>query len=170
MYYVMQLSATCGTHTFASKYHGLNGKRGQKNSHCDYLYVQFSLLWCTLTYSAADVKSLHLPEITKSGFLGFRRTPRRLYAVLSIEDCPNIPYVMSSLDPEVYMTRPMTLWAVSSTNRIRLTPSSLSKPSADLNIKLFAKRNHHDDILLAQTQVQVDAFDGDPDYEGLSWQ
>ena len=51
-----------------------------------------------------------------------------------------------------------------------LTPSSLSKSSADLNIKLYAKRNHHDDILLAQKQVQVDAFDDDPDSEGLSCQ
>jgi hypothetical protein len=54
----------------------------------------------------ADVKSLHLPEILKPG-LGFRGTPRRLYAVLSIEDSPN--YVMSLLDSKAYMNRPMTL-------------------------------------------------------------
>ena len=61
---------------------------------------------CTLTCYVADIKSLHLPEILKPGF---RRTPRRLYAVVSIEDRLNIPYVMSSLDPEAYATRPMTL-------------------------------------------------------------
>jgi hypothetical protein len=64
------------------------------------------LVMTTLTSYVADVKSLHLPEILKPGF---RRTPRRLYAVVSIEDSPNIPYVMSSLDPEAYATRPMTL-------------------------------------------------------------
>jgi hypothetical protein len=53
---------------------------------------------------------------------------------------------------------------------MRLTPSSFSKPTATLNIKLYAKRNHHDDILLAQTQVQVDALDSDTDSEGLSYQ
>ena len=60
----------------------------------------------TMTCYLADVKSLHLPEVLKPGFRG---TPRRLYAVVSIEDCPDIPYVMSSLDPEAYVTRPMTL-------------------------------------------------------------
>ena len=36
-----------------------------------------------------------------------------------------------------------------------LTPSSLSKSSTNLNIKFFAKRNCRKNILLAQTQVQV---------------
>ena len=153
---------------FAFNYHGNNGERGRKDSHCDYLYVQFSLLWwMLLTCYVADVKILHLPEILKPGFRG---TPRRLYAVLSIEDSPDISYEMSSLDPDAYKTRPMTLWAVSPADRTHLTPSSLSKPSAKLNIKLFAKRNHHDDILLAQAQVQVDTLNGDTDSEGLSWQ
>ena len=55
------------------------------------------------TSSVADLKGLHLPEIPKPGF---RRTTRRLYAILSIED---VSYEMSSLDPEAYVTRPMTL-------------------------------------------------------------
>ena len=57
----------------------------------------------TLTSSVADIKSLQLPEIPKPGI---RRRPRRLYATLSIED---VSYEMSSLDPEAYVTRPMTL-------------------------------------------------------------
>ena len=56
----------------------------------------------------------------KPGISGFRGTIRRLYAVVSIEDSPNIPYVMESLEPEAYMKRPMTLWAVSPANWIRL--------------------------------------------------
>ena len=75
------------------------------DSYCDYLYVQFSLLGCPLTCYVADIKSLHLPVILKPGF---RATPRRLYAVVSIEDCPSI-YEVSLLDPEAYMTRPMVL-------------------------------------------------------------
>jgi hypothetical protein len=31
-------------HAFTSYYHGHNGKRGRKDSHCDYLYAHFSLL------------------------------------------------------------------------------------------------------------------------------
>lgn len=143
-----------------TNYHGNNGKRSRKNSHCNYLYVQFSLLWCTLTCNVADVKSLHLPDILKPGFRG---TLRRLYAVVSIGDSR---YEMSSLDSEAYATRPMTLWAVSPSNRsnrIHLILSSLSKPSAKLSIELFAKRSRHDDILLAQAQVQVNRF-GDDEY------
>ena len=34
---------------------------------------------------------------------GFRGTLRRLYAIVSIENCQDIPYVMSSLDPEAYV-------------------------------------------------------------------
>ena len=153
---------------FAFNYHGSNGKRGRTDSHCDYLYVQLGLLWSTLTCFVTDVRSLHLPEILKPGF---RATPRRLYAVLSIEDSPDNRYEMSSLDPEAYVSRPMTLWVVLlPAYRIHLTLSSLSKPSAKLNIELFAKRSHHDDILLAQTQLQVDTFDNDEDFEGLSFQ
>jgi hypothetical protein len=48
-----------------------------------------------------------------------------------------------------------------------LTASSLSKPSATLSIKLFAKRNRHDDILLAEVQVQVDGLVADVDSEGV---
>ena len=63
------------SHDFASNYHGNNGKRRCKDSHCDYLYVQSSncsLSWCTLTVTCyvADVESLHLPEISKLGFPG----------------------------------------------------------------------------------------------------
>lgn len=126
--------------------------------------VQFGLLWSSLTCYAADIKCLHLPEILKPGF---RATPRRLYAVVSIEDCPSI-YEVSSLDPEAYMTPPMVLWAVLPANQIHLTPLSLSKPSANLNIKLFAKRNHHDDTLLAEARMQVNGFANDTDSEGLS--
>ena len=110
--------------------------------------------------NVADVKSLHLPDILKPGFRG---TLRRLYAVVSIGDSR---YEMSSLDSEAYATRPMTLWAVSPSNRsnrIHLILSSLSKPSAKLSIELFAKRSRHDDILLAQAQVQVNRF-GDDEY------
>jgi hypothetical protein len=51
--------------------------------------------------------------------------------------------------------------------RIHLTPSSLSKPPATLGVKLFAKRNRHDDILLAEVQVQVGGFVTDVDSEGV---
>jgi hypothetical protein len=33
-------------YAFVSNYHGANGKRPRKDSHCDYLYVQLSLLGC----------------------------------------------------------------------------------------------------------------------------
>jgi hypothetical protein len=59
----------------------------------------------TLTSTVADLKSLHLPKIPIPK-PGIRRTLRRLYAVCSIED---VSYEMSSLDPEAYMTRPLSL-------------------------------------------------------------
>ena len=51
-----------------------------------------------------------------------------------------------------------------------VTPSSVSKPSAILCVKLFAEWNRHDDILLAEGQVQVpvDPFVTDEDFPGVS--
>jgi hypothetical protein len=55
----------------------------------------------------ADVKSLHLPSISKKKMLN--TVQRSLYAMVSVKDCASGPYEISSLDGETYVPRPMTL-------------------------------------------------------------
>lgn len=60
------------------------------------------MIYTDLLRHVADVKSEHLPELKH----GIFKARYRLYADLSIEDCPN--YEISFLGSE-YVTRPMTL-------------------------------------------------------------
>ena len=132
-------------------------------SHCDYL---INLLRCTLTLLYIAI--CRDQESTSTRYFEACnpcRTQRRLYRD-AIVDSPNIPYVMFSLDQEANMKRPMIF--VSCFTRLTAAVSSLSKPSANLNIKLFTKRNRHEDMLLSQTQVQVNTFVNGTDSEGLS--
>ncbi|KAJ7871989.1 hypothetical protein B0H14DRAFT_3439202 [Mycena olivaceomarginata] len=85
-----------------------------------------------------DVKSLHLPSISKKKMLN--TVQRSLYAMVSVKDCASGPYEISSLDGETYVPRPMTFLA---------TPSSI------LEVKLFAQRTSHDDQLVARAESEV---------------
>ena len=109
---------------------------------CDYLYVQFNVLWYTLIYYVADVKSLlDVYFLYPEAWITWDSTslvPCCVYWRLS-----QFPIYDGLAGPESIRNTPnkLTLWAVSHTNRIRL---SLSKPSAKFNIKFFAKRICHD--------------------------
>ncbi|KAJ7439533.1 hypothetical protein B0H11DRAFT_1883930 [Mycena galericulata] len=96
----------------------------------------------------ADVKSLHLPSISKKKMLN--TVQRSLYAMVSVKDCASGPYEISSLDGETYVPRPMTFLA---------TPSSI------LEVKLFAQRTSHDDQLVARAEVKLNSFPRDAEFE-----
>ncbi|KAJ7460497.1 hypothetical protein B0H11DRAFT_2198967 [Mycena galericulata] len=85
-----------------------------------------------LTEFIADVKNQDLPSMRKKTMLG--TIPRRLYAVLSVED---VLYEMPSLDPKAFC-----------------------KPSSALEVKLLATRSRHEDLLVAHAQVQLDPHSG----------
>ncbi|KAJ7789990.1 hypothetical protein B0H13DRAFT_2521561 [Mycena leptocephala] len=89
-----------------------------------------------LHFALLYVKNQDLPSMKKTGMLG--TIPRRLYAVLSVEDCPGVLYEMPSLDPEAFC-----------------------KPSSVLEVKILATRSKHEDLLVAYAQVQLDSRGGD---------
>ncbi|KAJ7862119.1 WD40-repeat-containing domain protein [Mycena olivaceomarginata] len=101
-----------------------------------------------LHFAITYVKSQHLPSMTKKTML--RTISRRLYAILSVEDCSGVLYEISSLDPEAYMARSMTF---------------LAKPSSTLEVKLFAKRTSHNDLLVAHAEAQLDSHSGDTEFK-----
>ncbi|KAJ6456305.1 hypothetical protein DFH09DRAFT_1505558 [Mycena vulgaris] len=84
------------------------------------------------------LRSQDLPSIEKTTKL--RTIPRRLYAILSVDDCPS--YEMPSLAPEAYVGRPMTFFC---------------KPGSALEVELWAKGSKHEDLPLAHGRVQIDS-------------
>ncbi|KAJ7744551.1 WD40-repeat-containing domain protein [Mycena olivaceomarginata] len=97
-----------------------------------------------LHFGITYVNSDHLPSIMKEKML--KKNPRRLYAVLSVDDCPDIRYEIPSLDLKVGVSRQMTF---------------LAKPSATLNVQLFAKRSSHDDLFVAHAHAHLDSTGAD---------
>ncbi|KAJ7211860.1 hypothetical protein C8J57DRAFT_1256646 [Mycena rebaudengoi] len=77
---------------------------------------------------------------------GWARTiPRRLYATLSVEDGPGVLYELASLDSQVFC-----------------------QPSSTLKVKLFAKRNSHEDLLIAQAPVQLGSHSDGTEFDAPS--
>ncbi|KAF7358377.1 WD40 repeat-like protein [Mycena venus] len=102
-------------------------------------------------FAITYVNSRDLPTIKKTIML--KTSQRRLYAVLSLDDCPGVLYEIPSLDLTATVGRRMTF---------------LAKCSPTLDVKLFAKRRTQDDLLVAQGEAQLAPHADDTELQGES--